>query len=178
MKLTVLILLASLSCFAQQKPWRQMVADRLPWFGEGNWIVVADSAFPFRSLPGVEMILSEESQVNTVHYVLDLLAKNGHVRPVIYTDAELKYVPEQDAPGIDAYRQLLSSLFDKLSPQPPVKVAQHGSTMLTLDNAARQFFNVLIIKTNSVLPYTSVFLELRSGYWPDDSEQRLRQSIQ
>ena len=86
-------------------------------------------------------------------------------------------MPEQDAHGIDAYRQLLSALLEKFFPQPAVKANPHASMMRTLDEAGKSL-NVLIIKTNATLPYTSVFLELRPGYWPDDAEQRLRQSIQ
>jgi L-fucose mutarotase/ribose pyranase (RbsD/FucU family) len=177
LKLAILILLTAAGSFAQQKPWRQILAERLPYFGDGNWIVVSDSAFPLRSAPGVEMIISDDSHVNTVRQLLDLLAKDGHVRPVIYTDVELKHVAEQDAPGIDAYRQLLSALLEKFFPQPAVKTMPHAGMMRTLDEAAK-LFNVLIIKTNAALPYTSVFLELRPGYWPDDAERRLRQSMQ
>jgi hypothetical protein len=177
MKLAILILLTAAVSFAQQKPWRQILAERLPYFGDGNWIVVADSAFPVSPAPGVEMIMSDDSHLHTVRLLLDLLAKDGHLRPVIYTDMELKHVPEQDAPGMDAYRQLLSGLLEKLLPPPAVKATPHANNMRTLDEAAKSF-NVLIIKTSAALPYTSVFLELRPGYWPDDAEQRLRQSIQ
>ena len=177
MKLAILILLTAANSFAQQKPWRQIVAERLPYFGDGNWIVVSDSAFPLRSAPGVEMIISDDSHLKTVRQLLDLLATDGHVRPVIYTDVELKHVAEQDAPGIDAHRQLLSGLLEKFFPQPVVKEMPHGSNMRMLDEAATLFNNVLIIKTNAVLPYTSVFVELRPGYWPDDAERRLRQSV-
>lgn len=176
-RLLILLLLTAAGSFAQQKSWRQVLAERLPYFGEGNWIVVADSAFPLRSTPGVEMILSDDSHLNTLRRLLDLLAKDGHLRPVIYTDMELNHVAEQDAPGIDAYRQLLPALLDKFFPKPPVRVTPHAGMMRTLDDAAKSL-NVLIIKTNSALPYTSVFLELRPAYWSDDAEERLRQSIQ
>jgi hypothetical protein len=177
MKLPILILLTVASAFSQQKSWRQIVAERLPYLGEGNWIVVADSAFPLSSAPGFEMVLSDESHLNTVRHLLNVLEKDVHVRPVIYTDLELKHVPEQDAPGIDAYRQLFSGLIEKLVPQPPVNPTPHAGTMRTLEGAARSF-NILIIKTASILPYTSVFIELKPGYWQDDAEQRLRQSVQ
>jgi hypothetical protein len=176
MRLAIVILLTVASSFGQQKSWRQILAERLPYFGDGNWIVVADSAFPLRSAPGVETILSDDSQVNTVRHLLDMLAKDAHVRPVIYTDMELKQVAEQDAPGIDAYRQLLSGLLEKFLPQPAARAIPHAGIMRTLDETAK-LLNVLIIKTNATLPYTSVFVELRPGYWSDDAEQRLRQSI-
>jgi hypothetical protein len=175
-KLPFLILLTVASAFAQQKSWRQTVADRLPYFGEGNWIVVADSAFPMKPEPGIEMILSDDSHLNTVRHLLNVLEKEVHVRPVIYTDTELKHVPEQDAPGIEAYRQLFSGLLDKLVPQPPVHPTPQAGMMHTIEGVAKSY-NVLIIKTTSILPYTTVFIELKTGYWQDDAEQRLRQSI-
>jgi hypothetical protein len=176
MKIAVLALLTIASCFAQQKPWRQILDERLPYFGQGNWIVVTDSAFPLRSAAGIETVISNDSHVNTVRQVLELLSKNVHVRPVVYTDRELNHVAEQDAPGIDAYRQLLSGLFEKFFPDSNPRADQHAGMIRTIDEAAKTF-NVLIIKTNMVLPYTSVFFELRAGYWSDEAEKRLRESI-
>jgi L-fucose mutarotase/ribose pyranase (RbsD/FucU family) len=176
MKLAILVLVTAASSLAQQKPWRQILDERLPYYGNGNWIVVADSAFPLRSTPGIETIISNDSQVNTVRHVLNLFSNDAHVRPIIYNDMELKYVAEQDAPGISAYRQLLAALVEKFLPQPPARSMRHADMMRVLDDAAKSF-NVLMIKTSMALPYTSVFLELRAGYWPDDAEQRLRESI-
>ncbi len=34
--------------------------------------------------------------------------------------------------------------------------------------------NVLILKTKSVIPYSSVFIRLNCKYWGDDAEERLR----
>ncbi len=176
MKIAILVLLTTASSFAQVKNWHQMLEERLPYFGENNWIVVADSAFPLRSAPGIETIVSSDSQVNTVRQVLDLLSKQMHVRPVVHTDLELDHVAEQDAPGISAYRQLLSGLFEKFFPEPPATTIYHDRMIRTIDDAAKTY-NVLIIKTNMALPYTAVFLELRTGYWPDEAEKRLRESI-
>ena len=175
MKIAILALLTAASSFAQQKGWHQILAERLPYFGEQNWIVVADSAFPLRSAPGIETIVSTDSHVNTVRQVLDLLSKQVHVRPVVHTDLELEHVAEQDAPGIGAYRQLLSGLFEKLLLEPPAKTIYHDRMLHTIDEAAKTY-NVLIIKTNMVLPYTAVFFELKAGYWSDDAEKRLRES--
>jgi hypothetical protein len=176
MKIALLVLLTTASCFAQQRTWRQILDERLSYFGEQNWIVVADSAFPLLSSPGIETIVSNDSQVNTVRHVLDMLSKDLHVRPVIHVELELEHVAEQDAPGISAYRQLLSGLFEKFFPEPPATTIYHDRMIRTIDDAAKTY-NVLIIKTNMALPYTAVFLELRTGYWPDEAEKRLRESI-
>jgi hypothetical protein len=177
MKLALLALLALAPLAAQvQKPWRQTLDDRLHIYGHRNWIVVADSAYPLQSNPGIETILSNENQVETVRHVLEALAKARHLRPIVYTDRELQYVPEQDAPGVDAYRQLLKGMFDSYLRDQKPNTLTHDTIIHNLDEASKAF-NVLIIKTNMVLPYTSVFFELRAGYWGDDAERRLREKI-
>jgi hypothetical protein len=35
-----------------------------------------------------------------------------------------------------------------------------------------------VIRTTTALPYSSVFLELKPGYWDVDSETRLREKIE
>ena len=175
-KIAILALIAAAGSFAQQKDWHLILDERLHYFGDHNWIVVADSAFSLRSAPGIETIVSGDSHVNTVRQVLDLLSKQTHVRPVIYTDSELPHVAEQDAPGISAYRQLLSGLLEKFFPVSPAKAILHRDMIRTIDEAAKTY-NVLIIKTNIALPYTPVFFELSAGYWSDEAEQRLREAF-
>jgi hypothetical protein len=177
MKLALLSLLALSPLLAQaQKPWRVTLDDRLRYYGHRNWIVVADSAYPLQSNPGIETILSNENQVETVRHVLESLAKARHLRAVVYTDRELQFVPEQDAVGIEAYRQLLKGLFDTFLHDQTPNTIPHDTIIHNLDEASKTF-NVLIIKTNMALPYTSVFFELRAGYWGDEAERRLREKI-
>lgn len=154
----------------QSVPWRETLQSRLAVYGHRNWIVIADSAYPLQSGPGIETIVSNDDQITTLRYVVAALRRQKHVRPVIYTDNELKFVPEADAPGIGAYRQELSSFVKDALTIP------HDDIIRKLDEAGRAF-NVLIIKTNMALPYTSVFFELRAAYWSDEAEQRMRQSI-
>jgi hypothetical protein len=177
MKLALLSLLALCPLLAQTpKPWRQTLDDRLHYYGHRNWIVIADSAYPLQSNPGIETILSTENQVETVRHVLDALTKTPRLRPIVYVDRELQFVPEQDATGIEAYRQLLTGIFDLHFPNQKPATIPHETIIHNLDEASRTF-NVLIIKTNMALPYTSVFIELRAGYWSDDAERRLREKI-
>ena len=51
-------------------------------------------------------------------------------------------------------------------------------SLLTLLEDANRSFDVLVIRTQTALPYSSVFLELRPGYWDADSESRLRDRIE
>src|SRR5262249_28594214 len=152
--------------------WQQAVAERIPLYGHRNWIVIADSAYPAQSSPGIETIVSDADHMEVVQAVLKAVAGSKHVRPIIYTDAELKYVSDSDAPGITAFRQQLSHVLGSR----PVSVLPHEQIIAKLDDAGKTF-RVLIIKTNLTLPYTSVFLQLDCGYWSADAERRLREAM-
>ncbi len=152
--------------------WRQKVKEALPVYGHRNWIVIADSAYPAQSRAGIETVVSGAEHTAVVQEVLAAVAAAKHVRPIVYTDQELKFVPESDAPGIDAYRQKLDQLLQGRA----VSVMEHEKIIAMLDQAA-QTFRVLIVKTNLTLPYTSVFLQLDCGYWSADAEQRLRKAM-
>jgi len=172
-----LVLLSLLAVTAASGQWRSTLEARLKTYGHRNWIVVADSAYPLQSNPGIETILSNEGQAETIRHVFESLARVPHLRPIVYTDRELPHVSNEDAPGIEAYRQLLKGMFETyLKDQKPVTNTLHANIIGLLDTAAKTY-NVLIIKTNMALPYTSVFFELRAGYWGDDAERRLREMI-
>jgi len=153
--------------------WRGVVKEQLPLLGHRNWIVVADSAYPAQISPGIETIASHADQVLVVEEVIKAVDEAEHVRAKIYLDAELKYVPQSDAPGIEKYRRQLNSI---LADKDPVYVA-HEELIARLDEAAKTF-RILLIKTDMTLPYTTVFLELDCGYWNAEAEQRLRQAIE
>jgi len=173
-----LFILLSLTgaAFAQQRSWRQVLDERLSLYGHRNWIVVADSAYPLQSAPGIETILSTDSQVDTIRQVFAEISRRNQIRPVIYVDKELKYVEEQAAPGIGAFRQLLNGTLEKFFSGQAANPMLHEDIIKQLDQASKTF-NVLIIKTNSLLPYTTLFLELRAGYWNDQAEEDLRRQM-
>jgi D-ribose pyranose/furanose isomerase RbsD len=152
--------------------WQQKLQETIPVFGHRNWIVIADSAYPAQSRSAIETVVSGADQLEVVEKVLAAVGASKHVRPIIYTDQELKFVPEEDAAGISAYRQQLAKLLEKRE----VNVMEHEKIISLLDQAG-QSFRVLIIKTNMTLPYTSVFLQLDCGYWSADAEQRLRKAM-
>ena len=149
--------------------WRTAVAERIPLYGHRNWIAVVDSAYPAQSRSGIETVVADADQAEVVKAVLQALAASRHVRPIVYTDAELAFVDERDAPGVTAYRaQLAAALGDH-----PATSLIHEQIIHRLDEAG-QTFRVLIMKTNMTIPYTSVFLQLDCKYWSAEAEQRLR----
>ena len=152
--------------------WRQTLSRELQRFGHRNWIVVADSAYPCQSRQGIETRAVGGDQIEAVRRVLEAVDRAAHVRAVVYLDAELPAVAEEDAPGVDAYRSAL----DRLLEGRPVHSLPHERIIEKLDQAAKTF-NVLIIKTDMTLPYTSVFLELDCGYWSKEAEEKLRKAL-
>jgi hypothetical protein len=163
-----LMMLMSAPAFAGDN-WQKKLRQELPLLGHRNWIVVSDSAYPLQTAPGIETVCVNADQLEVVKGVLAELAKTKHVKPTIYTDAEMKFVAEKDAPGIGAYRDGL----EKILANQPVQVLPHEQIIGKLDEAGKTF-KVLIIKTTLTKPYTSVFFQLECGYWNTESEQELR----
>lgn len=158
---------------AAAAPWQQKLAAELPLLGHRNWIVIADAAYPWQCRQGMETVATGAGQIEVVRAVLAALEQAPHVRPTIYLDAELPRVAEQDAPGIAAYWNDLSSVLGERT----AASLPHEEIIARLDEAG-QAFRVLVLKTTLALPYTSVFLQLDCGYWSAEAEARLRQPPQ
>jgi D-ribose pyranose/furanose isomerase RbsD len=152
--------------------WELRLREILPLFGHRNWIVVADAAYPAQSKPGIETILSGEKGIRVVQKVMDAIKACQHIRHKIYTDSELAFVADQDAPGIVEYRQQLEGVLNESR----VERMPHERIIAKLDQAAH-VFRILVIKTELTIPYTSIFFELDCGYWNDEAETRLRETI-
>lgn len=151
--------------------WKREVKALLPLFGHRNWIVVADSAYPAQSRPGIETIVSDAGQIEVARTVFGAIAASKHVRANIYLDQELQFVAEADAPGVSRFRTQLAELLKSAK----TTTLPHEQIIARLDQTV-QTFRALIIKTELTIPYTSIFFELDCGYWSAEAEQRLRQS--
>jgi hypothetical protein len=156
-----------------EKAWLGAVDRQVGQLGYRNWIVIAEASFPAHSRPGVRQISAPVEVPEALDYVLQSLEKTENVRPQLYLTRELRSMENDFAPGIDALRNRL-------------KGALHGhetteldqQSLLTLLEDAGRSFDVLVIRTQTALPYSSVFVELRPGYWDDSSESRLRDRIE
>ena len=155
-----------------QAGWKKDLSEQLPLLGHRNWVVVADSAYPLQTAPGIETIYVGGDHVEVVSEVLELVAQQKHGRPVIFIDAELEHVAEAHAPGIESVRGELQSLLKGSGAQS----LGHEAIIEQLD-AAGESFKVVIIKTDLVLPYTSVIIRLDCGYWSAEAESALRESM-
>jgi len=172
---TLKIVMAGLSLLVagcRDDDWQAKLRSELPLLGHRNWIVIADSAYPLQTAPGIETLYVNADQLSVVKTVLAELARTRHVAPVIYTDAELTHVSEKNAPGVSAYRDGLA----KLLAGKQTRTLPHEQIIARLDEAGKTF-KVLLIKTPLTLPYTSVFLQLECGYWNAASEKELRETM-
>lgn len=165
------LLLTSSAVFAADN-WRATLRQALPLMGHRNWIVVADSAYPLQTAPGIQTIYVDADQLEVVKGVLAELANTHHVQPNLFSDAEMKYVAEKNAPGIGEYRDGL----EQILAGKPVQILPHEQIIAKLDEAGKTF-KILIIKTRLTIPYTSVFFQLECGYWNSQAEKELRDAM-
>lgn len=184
-KITIftLTILISLSCskqHEQQKPaemnttdWKKEIKETLKQFGHRNWIVIADGAYPEQSNPAIKTITIDADQLDAVNYVNEIIEKATHVDANIFIDKEMAFVQEEDANGIESYRTDINNLLEGK----PVKTMLHEDIIRELDASAK-LFNVLIIKTDLAIPYTSVFFQLECGYWNAKAEENMRQLLE
>ncbi len=157
---------------AAPSAWQTKLHQELPLLGHRNWIAIVDSAYPLQTSPGMETIETGTDQITVVRQVLDALAHSRHVRPVVYMDAELPFVSEQEAPGVTEYRRQIKAALGDLH----VQSALHGK-LIDQMNQAGGTFHVLVLKTTLTVPYTSVFLWLNCRYWSDAAEKQLREAM-
>jgi len=156
-----------------QTSWQQHFLHTLPLLGRGDWIVIADPAYPLQTPLGIDTVATGLSQPDLLTVVLDTLASDRHVRPIFFTASELPFVSERDANGIGSYRAQLATLLrtGTVTSLPQQQI----ETMV--DDAARTC-HVLVLKSVTLLPYTAVFIKLDSAYWSPDAEKRLRAAMQ
>lgn len=140
--------------------------------GYRNWIVIAESSFPAHSRPGTRQVNTYQPIPVVLDEVLQALERTEHVRARIYIPWELAAVENDYAPGVDQYRRELEVA---LHGHEPTELDQ--DSLLTLVQDAQKSFDVLVLRTTTALPYSSVFLELQPGYWDGESEQRLRERL-
>ena len=169
--------LASAQAPKESADWHARLQQELQLMGHRNWIAIVDSAYPLQISPGIETIETGSDQLDLVRRVLHEVAESKHVRPVIFTDAELKAVPEDDAPGVTYYRNSLNHFLGELNDgKLELHSLPHEEIIAKLDDAGKTF-HILVLKSRMTIPYTSVFIRLDCGYWTEEQEQRLRQRM-
>ena len=156
----------------QSMSWRGVVCRDLPLYGDRNWIAIVDSAYPDQSRPGVATVVTHHGMFTVLKYVLAGIKKAPNIRAEAYTDKELNYVSDAQTPGISAYRAKLTAMLAGI----PHFSRMHIQSIHRL-NKDGKLFSILILKTNLTMPYTSVFIHLKCGYWSNADEAALRKAM-
>jgi len=172
--LSLALIFATHASHAQgpEADWHVKLRQQLPLLGHRNWIMIVDSAYPLQVAPGIQTLATNTDQLEVTREVLAMLDNSVHVRPNIYLDAELPFVLEQDYFGVNYYRDNLK----KILQDRPTQSLPHDQLINKVDEAGKTF-KILILKTTTVIPYTSVFLQLDCKYCSAESEQKLRQAM-
>jgi hypothetical protein len=163
------IMLAAPPLLCAQSNWQSRVMQEMPLMGHRNWILIVDSAYPLQSSPGVETIDTNASHLDVLRYVLGAVNNSIHVRPLIYMDAELPYVPDDDSPGASAYREQVKQILGDYK----IESIPHDRVINQIDDTSKEF-HILVLKTTMAIPYSSVFIRLDCKYWSEDAEKRMR----
>ena len=152
--------------------WTHEFERVLPLLGHRNWILVVDKAYPLQSSPGITTIDTQASLTAVLEKVVASVKTSTHVNPIFYTDKELGFISEDLAPGVEAFRADLARILAGARTQ----TLLHDSVFAKLAEAAK-LFNVVILKTEGLIAYSSVFIELDCAYWSAEKEKTLRDKM-
>jgi len=173
--LTILLVLgAVVSCASRPREltWLDYVGAEVQAMGYGNWIVIADASYPYQEVEGFRTIIATEEIPEVLDHVLKEMEKFQHTRPSFFVPRELRYISNDQAPGIDFYRGELTEALHGYTPR-----ELELSILENIVSESAKKYSVLVIKTTTTLPYSTVFLDLDSGYWDRAAEQELRARI-
>ncbi|MBO7467304.1 MAG: hypothetical protein J6T94_06460 [Bacteroidaceae bacterium] len=155
----------------EEKNWEEILQQKLPYLGHRNWIVIADMAYPLQSSEGIITLWANESYESVLGKVNAMINEAPHVFAHVYYDKELSFIPEEDAPGITALRRQMEVICGKEAQSIP-----HEELISRLDEAGK-LFSVVLIKTPTLIPYTTTFFELDCNYWDATRASRLEERM-
>lgn len=156
-----------------RRHWKSEVDHRVAQLGHRNWIVIAESSFPALSRDGLVQVEATAEVPEVLDHVMLALERTESVRAEVYLARERRSVTNEMAPGMDEMKVRVQQT---LRGHETTEI-DHQSLM-TLLRQTQKHYQVLVVRTQSALPYSSVFLELRPGYWDAETEERLREQIQ
>ena len=169
------LLLIGISCAVQAQEisnWRSELSKQLPYLGHRNWIVITDMAYPLQAKEGIMVWYANEPYQEVLSYVKQSIDRSPHVYAHVYQDKELSLLNEKLCPGIAAFKQECASVFGHTK----VQSMDHEQLIARLDDISEKF-QVLIIKTNLTLPYTTTFFELDCKYWNAEKQKQLENGM-
>ena len=152
-------------------PWQQQISNALPIFGEGNWVIVADTSFPLLAKPGIETIRVPDDLAGAVNSMEGIFQMNERLRPSFHLCSELDFVAKQD----ESVRAYLDKLEEILPAEGVVRISRQKLIDTVIETAEDR--RVLVIKTDSMVPYGTVAMRLAPGFWTAEQEATLREAM-
>ncbi|MBE6419534.1 MAG: hypothetical protein E7031_05320 [Akkermansiaceae bacterium] len=152
---------------------RAAIAPQLLQLGARNWVVIADPTYPIPAGAGAYTMAVPSGSADTFREVLDLLELQAALTPRIWVCNEMNALTESLAPGITEYNREIEAL---LSGRFCYRLDERIISMQLAD--ASQKYRILYIKTKTQLPYSTIAIELDSGYWDPDSEAEIRRRME
>jgi len=152
--------------------WKSQLNEQLPLLGHRNWILVVDKAFPAQNAAGIVTINTAEDLLPVLEYTMKQIEASTHVKPIVFTDKELNYISVKQVPEIEKFKADLFSLI----PKDQAQTLLHDSVFVKIARAS-ELFRVIVLKTEQVIPYSSVFLQLDCKYWNGANEKLLREAM-
>ena len=178
--LLVFILFLGVSCVQTANPpinpsvnnWKSQFGEQLSLLGHRNWILVVDKAFPAQNAAGIITINTGEALMPVLQYTIKQIEASTHVKPIVFTDKELNYISVKQVPEIEKFKTDLFAVI----PKDQAQTMLHDSVFVKIAKAS-ELFRIVVLKTEQVIPYSSVFLQLDCKYWGGEDEKLLREAI-
>jgi hypothetical protein len=154
--------------------WKEQFNAHLGRMGKNNWIVVSDAAYTSRHVEGTQMLATHKSLTSVLGLVLDKISDSDHVYATAWISSELEHIPDRDALGITQTHKEIRRLLNAAKVE--TKVLPESEILKKLEGDAATC-NVLILKSITPLPYSSIWLQLDCRYWDEAREKRLRDAL-
>ena len=151
---------------------RAAIAPQLLQQGARNWVVIADPTYPIPAGAGAYTMAVQSGAADTFREVLDLLETQASLTPRIWVCNEMEVLTDSLAPGITQYKHEIDPL---LSGRFCYRLDEKIISAQLAD--ASQKYRILYIKTRTQLPYSTIAIELDSGYWDPDAEAEVRKRM-
>ena len=170
--LVIVLCFLGVSCASEKLSWKEELHNEISLLGHRNWIVVTDMAYPLQSQEGIKTICTGDDYLEVLSFVTAEIDRAPHIKANVYQDRELLFMKDTDASGITELRQEVASLFGGY-----LQYVSHEELIARLDSIS-SVFNVIILKSNLTIPYTSTFFALDCYYWDDVRQQELEKRFQ
>lgn len=152
--------------------WERELETEIKALGYRNWLVIADASFPFLSRSGVRTVIAPVETPEIIDSIISSMDRTQHVEPRFYTSRELRFLNNRLAPGVEEFKFDLEKAIRGYE----TRELDHKVLLKVIENTKEEYV-VLVVKSETTIPYSTVFIELDSGYWDGQSENVLRKFI-